>query len=277
MTASDLDAYFQRIGYGGPRTATRSTLDAIAAAHVGNIPFENLDVLLGLPIALQEEALVQKLVRARRGGYCFEQNGLLLCVLHALGFEVTPLSARVRYQKPRDFTPPRTHVFLRVVLDGHPWAADVGVGGLSLTSAIRLDTEDEQATPHEPRRIVREAGRLFHQVKFGDAWHDVCEFTGEAMPPIDRELGNWFTSAHPQSHFKNRLTVARAGPDGARLSILNRDFTVRAADGTAKTRTLNTPQALLKVLAEHFGLTFPADTRFACPALDWPGGAAVGR
>ncbi|MBL8941547.1 MAG: arylamine N-acetyltransferase, partial [Myxococcales bacterium] len=151
-----LEPYFQRIGYSGPREPTLATLHAIVAAHTRTIPFENLDVLLGRPIVLDIESLLGKLVHDHRGGYCFEHNGLLLFVLEALGFEAQPLSARVRLQRPRDFTPPRTHMFVRVWLEGRPWLADVGVGGLSPPAALRLDVVDEQATPPEPRRIVRE-------------------------------------------------------------------------------------------------------------------------
>ena len=266
----DLDAYFARTGYAGPRTPTLATLHGIVAAHVQAIPFENLDVLLGRGINLELAAIEQKLVHQKRGGYCFEQNTFLLSVLEALGFAVRPISARVRLQRPRDFTPPRTHVFLRVELDGETWLADVGLGSSSLTSAIRLNTEAEQATPHEPRRIVREGAKLFHQSRLGDEWHDVCEFTLEEMPPIDRELANWFTSAHPQSHFRNRLLVARAAPGGRRLTILNNEFTTRQADGRADKREIKSPDELLAILAENFGLHFPPGTRFGPPGSPWP-------
>jgi len=53
------------------------------------------------------------------------------------------------------------------------------------------------------------------------------------MPPIDRELANWFTSTHPQSHFRSRLVAARAAPDGVRLAVLNNEFTTRCADSRA--------------------------------------------
>lgn len=266
----DLDAYLARIGYAGPRTPTLDTLDDLMTAHVEQVPFENLDVLLGRGISLDPAAVQSKLVDERRGGYCFEQNFLFMLVLTQLGFAVTPLSARVRYQRPRDYTPARTHLFLRVVIDGVPWAADVGVGGLSLTSAIRFDVEGEQATRHEPRRIIAEDGRFFHQARFGTEWHDVLEFTGEEMPSIDRELANWFTSTHPQSHFRSRLMAARALPDGGRLTLVNRELTSRRRSGEAETRLLHTPGELLDVLAAGFGLRFPADTVFPCPALDWP-------
>lgn len=265
----DLDAYFARIGHTGPRTPTLETLNAIVNAHVQAIPFENLDVLLGRGIALDPAALEKKLVHARRGGYCFEQNSLLLHVLGALGFEVRPLSARVRYQRPRDFTPARTHVFVRVELE-ESWVVDVGVGAMSVTGALRLAEEGPQTTPHETRRLLRENGLIYHQVLFGEEWQDVCEFTLEEMPLIDREVANWYTSAHPGSHFKNRLLVARALPGGARVGLLNRELTVRQRDGRAERRVLTSPDELLEVLEAHFGLAFPASTRFACEALDWP-------
>ena len=258
----DLDAYFARIGYRGPRAPTLDVLHAVTAAHVQSIPFENLDVLLGRPIELDAESLFRKLVTERRGGYCFEQNGLFLHVLGALGFEAKPLSARVRLQRPRDFTPPRTHMFLRVDVGGETWLTDVGVGGASLTSAIRLHSEGEQVTPHEPRRLVREGALWFHQIRYGNEWHDLYEFTSEEMPLIDRTVSNWFTSTHPQSHFRDRIMVARALPEGRRLALLNRDFTLRERDGRADTRVIASAQEGLAILAQHFGLHFAEDTRF---------------
>jgi N-hydroxyarylamine O-acetyltransferase len=256
----DLDAYFTRIGYTGPRTVDRATLDAIVRAHISALPFENIDVLLDRGIDLDPAAVERKLVHARRGGYCFEHNSHLLHVLGALGFAVTPLSARVRIQRPRDFTPARTHLFVRVDLDG-PLLADVGVGGLSPTASLRLDLIDApQPTPHETRRIMRvggpDDGRWFHQARLGEDWADVCEFTGEVMPEIDRVVGNWFTSTHPRSHFRDRLMVARATA-GGRVSILNRTLTLRDGDGRATTRALDSASALGDALEAHFGLVEP--------------------
>jgi len=267
LGASDLDAYFERIGYSGPREPTLGVLNAIALAHTSAIPFENLDVLLGRPIALDPASLVDKLVRRRRGGYCFEQNGLLLLVLEALGFQAVPISARVRWQRPNDFTPPRTHLFVRVELDGESWLADVGIGGLSLTSAIRLNTDAPQATPHETRRIVRKGGLCFHQVRFGEEWADINEFTLEEMPHIDRELANWYTSAHPDSHFRNRLVAALAAPEGRRYALLNNELTIRHGDGSSDVRVITSAEELLSVLDRQFGLRMPPGTRFGPTGL----------
>ena len=266
LSTSELDLYFARVEYTGSREPTLAVLHALTAAHAHAIPFENLSVLLGERIELEPSALLQKLVVQRRGGYCFEQNGLFLAVLSGIGFRVTPLSARVRLQRARDFTPPRTHVFVRVELGGEAWLTDVGVGALSLTAALRLELDTEQATPHEPRRITREGQRYFHQARLGEEWTDVCEFTLEEMPPIDREVANWFTSTHPQSHFKNRLVVSRAAENGRRINLLNDELAFRERDGGAQRELIAGPDALLLALRDHFGLAFAPHTRFGWPS-----------
>ena len=265
-----LDDYFARIGYMGPRAPKLDVLHAITAAHTQSIPFENLDVLLERRIHLEIDAIFEKLVHQRRGGYCFEQNGLLLHVLTQLGFVVAPLSARGRWQRTREEPAPRTHVFLRVELDGESWLTDVGFGGMSQTSAIRLHADGEQATLHEARRVVRDGSLWFHQARLKDEWRDIFEFTLEEMPPLDREIANWFTSAHPQSHFKNRLIVARALDAGRRLTLQNDELSLRDARGEAVTRKLTSPSELLNVLAEQFGLRFAEGTRFGPPRQPWP-------
>jgi N-hydroxyarylamine O-acetyltransferase len=279
----ELSAYFTRIGYAGSREPTLAHLNAIILAHVQSIPFENLDVLLGRPIDLAPAAIEHKLVHLRRGGYCFEQNALLLHVLGALGYAVTPVSARVRFSRPREFTPPRTHLLLRVELEGVSWLVDVGVGGLSPTCALRLVADVVQETPHEPRRLLREGAwqgfelrapdaRLFHQAYVAGEWRDVCELTLEEMPPIDRELANWYTSAHPGSHFRDRLVVARATREG-RVGLLNRELTLRSSDGSVvESRTLMTPDELHAALTGELGLVLPERPEIACAGIVWPSG-----
>jgi N-hydroxyarylamine O-acetyltransferase len=260
----DLDAYFARIGWTGSRAPTLETLHGLVRAHVQTIPFENIDVLLGRPILLEPEALEAKLVHQKRGGYCFEQNTLFLEVLLALGYVAKPLSARVRWQRPRDYVPARTHLCVRVELD-EPWLADVGVGAMSPTAAIRIDEHGAQPTPHEPRRLLRENDRVYHQAKLGDEWHDVAELTLEEMPLIDRIVANWYTSAHPQSHFKSRLLVARATETG-RVTILNDQLSIRAADGVAEKKKIASQGELRSLLRAHFGIDLPSDVALR---YDW--------
>ncbi len=264
-----LDAYFERIGYKGPREASLALLRALHARHPVAIPFENLDVIRGLGVRIDLPSLEQKLVRDRRGGYCFEQNALFAAVLDALGFRVTPLAARVRWQIPTHVATPLTHMVLRVDLDGAPWLADVGFGGLTPTAPLRLDVEEAQPTPHETFRVVRSGNVHTLQAKVADAWDDVYRFTLEEQHSIDYEVANWFTSTHPASRFIQNLIVTRATDDGKRIALMNRELVVRRKASVEK-RVVETPEELLDVLASQFGLRFPPGTRFGTPGNAWP-------
>lgn len=271
----DLRSYLNRIQYDGPVAPTIAVLRDIQFAHVCSIPFENLDVLLGRGISIDDDAIEQKLVHEHRGGYCFEQNSLLMRALTEIGFAVSPLSARVRIKIPRDVVTPRTHLFLRVEIDRVPWLVDVGVGGLSPTAPFRLDLLDtEQGTPHEPRRVVsvpRSPSPLyFHQANLAGQWVDVHEFTLEEMPLIDREVGNCWTSTHPKSRFQQNLMVALGCRDGSRLSILNSEFTHRRGAEILQQFNIDSPEQLLALLDQRFGLKFSAETRFGPPGMAWP-------
>jgi N-hydroxyarylamine O-acetyltransferase len=275
----DLAAYFARIGYDGPRTPTLGTLNELVLRHVQRIPFENLDVLLQRPISTKLEDIEAKLVNAERGGYCFEQNTLFLHVLEALGFEVSALSARSRWQRAHRYEVPRTHVLLQAKLREGTYLVDVGFGGLSPTCALPLELDVEQATPHEPRRLIREGvwhglharepdAVLVQQASLDGSWQDLYELTLEHMPLVDRDMGNWYTSAHPRSHFRDSLMAARATAEG-RVTLRDRELTIRGRDGSSRAVTLATHAELLSALDEHFGLRLPPDTRFACTA--WAG------
>jgi N-hydroxyarylamine O-acetyltransferase len=266
----DLDAYLARIGYAGPRAPTLDTLCAIQLAHLNTIPFENVDVLLRQRIHMEPAAVEAKLVHARRGGYCFEQNTLLRDVLRALGFKVTALLSRVRRNVPPDVRTPLTHMVLVVAIDGREWLADVGFGSVGITSPLALDTEEEQQTPHEPHRLVRVGRTLLHQVKLGGEWIDVYEFVQEEPAPIDFELGNWFSCTHPKAHFTSNLVASRVdGP--RRLAIFNREFTVRERGGRADSRAIVSPGDLFELLTQRFGIHLPAGTRIDIPAAPWDG------
>ncbi len=269
MTSPDLDAYFARIGYAGPRTPSVQSLRALHLHHALAVPFENLDVLLGRRISLEPAAIFQKIVTNRRGGYCFEQNSLFRDVLRALGFVVTPYLARVRWRVPPETGTPLTHMVLHVEADGQTWLADVGFGSVGITAPLALHTEAEQSTPHEPRRLLRRGPLIVQQILLEGAWGDVYQYAPDPPPPIDFEVGNWFSCSHPRAHFTNTLVVARALPDG-RVTLLNRERTRRLADGRAEKRELATPDELLDVLRRDFGLDFAPGTRFGTPGSPWP-------
>jgi N-hydroxyarylamine O-acetyltransferase len=261
----DLDAYLHRIGVDPalPRSAgaTRETLGALHAAHVAAIPFENLDILLGRPIRLDVGSLQQKLVSARRGGYCFEHNTLFQAVLDALGFRVTPLAARVRAGATG--VRPRTHMLLRVTLDEGAFLADVGFGAGGVVRPVPFVEGVVVSTGPFSHRLRREGELWVLQGDSGKGWADQYVFTLEPQHPVDYEVANHYTSTHPESAFVLNLTAQRSWP-GRRAVVRNRELTVTTADGDV-VAPIRDPQHLLQVLAAEFGLVFPPGTRFSRP------------
>ena len=258
MTAIDLDAYFERIGYVGERAPTLQVLSALQLAHPSSIPFESLDPLLGRPVRLDPASLEAKLVRGGRGGYCFEQNGVLLRVLEALGFEVTPLSARVRWMAPDDAPPgPLSHMLLRVRTPEGPFLVDVGFGGQSPTAPLRFVSGLEQATPHGIYRLIQTDGVWELQMRLPDRWAAMYRFNLEPRLAADYEVSNWFTSTHPESRFTTGLMVARATPAG-RLNLLDAGLTVHSNDGPPQERQIGSAAELHRLLTQDFGLRIDA-------------------
>jgi N-hydroxyarylamine O-acetyltransferase len=252
----DLDAYLDRIGYSGPRAATLDTLASVHALHPAAIPFENLNPLLGLPVALDIESLQNKLVRDRRGGWCFEQNSLFRNALEALGFSVTNLAARVLWNAPQG-SPigPRSHMVLMVDVEGERFIADVGFGGNVLTAPLRLEAHLEQTTPHEPHRLRPLENGFLLEACIGSEWKGLYRFTLEPQFPSDYEVSNWYLCNHPNSFFRQILIAARTAP-GERYALRNNSLAIHNAQGTAK-RPLSDAAALRSCLTQDFGLQLP--------------------
>jgi N-hydroxyarylamine O-acetyltransferase len=260
----DLDAYLRRIGYAGDRAPTPGTLEALHLAHLRHIPFENLDIQLGRPVAVDLACVQAKLVGARRGGYCFEQNTLLAAALEALGFRVTLLMARVR-RPGATHVAPRTHLVLRVEVDGGPWLADVGFGTGGLLKPLPLAAGRPSEQFFWTYRLTEGGGLwVLQTLDGGGAWQDVYAFTLEPHYPADVEMANHYTSTHPASRFLQTVTAQLSTPE-ARYALRGREFMVERGPDL-RTRTLG-DEELLAVLADTFGLHFPPGTRFRSLAV----------
>ena len=256
----DIDAYLARIRYRGDRQPTLATLQALHLAHATRIPFENLDILLGRPIRIDLDSLQEKLVFARRGGYCFEQNTLFAGVLRAFGFEPTLLAARVRFGTTRVL--PRTHMVLKVQSEGAEWLVDVGFGAAGLLQPVRFGDSKEARQFAWTYRLVRSAGHWVLQSFREDAWTDLYAFTLEPQLPVDFEVANHYVSTHPQSRFVRALTVQQVMPE-ERKTLVDRELAIERSAGIER-RTID-DDALLDVLVQTFGLSFPKGTRFRIP------------
>ena len=268
MTESfDLDAYLNRIQWGGPVRQDLHTLTGMLGAHMRRIPFENLDVLLGRTIRLDLEGVQDKLVRAARGGYCFEHATLFAAALEKLGFRPVRHTARVVVFVPRTASP-RTHMFLSVPVAEGRFVVDPGFGGLAPRVPVPL-------VEGAPARIDRDVHWMTQDGRFWvlhaevnakpvQAWHS----TLEEDYAVDFELGNHFTSTHPASPFVNRM-VMRALTDDGRVTVMNRDVTIWHGDKREQTQ-LADRAALRVLLVDRFGFDLPEADQLRVPAIpEW--------
>ncbi len=252
----DLDAYLHRIGLAARPRSDLAGLHSLHFAHATTIPFENLDIQMGLPIRLDLASLQAKLVARRRGGYCFEHGTLFLAVLKALGFDAIPCEARVRLGAPEVL--PRTHMLLVVLVEGAPWLVDVGFGGEGLLHPVPMDGE---AHPQflNTYRVAQEAGLCVLQSFHHGGWEDLYAFLPEARLPVDFELGNHYTSTHPDSRFVKTLTAQLPGPDVRRI-LRNRAYAELRGD-QVEGRELASGE-LFAVLRDAFGIEVPDGVHF---------------
>lgn len=250
----DLEAYLARIAHDGSRRPDLDTLTAIHARHIDSIAFEGIDAWLGRGIDLAPAAVEAKLIGARRGGYCFEQSGLMKRALEALGFAVEGLGARVRFGlAPGECPGGRTHMALKVTVNGIPWLVDAGFGRTTPAVPLRLDTPEPQPTPHETCRIIPfGSDHLLQQQGEDGRWQSLYQIVADRPSESDYAMANWFTSTHPSSVFRQALVAARTTAD-ARYGLLNGRLTVRRVGRPAESVALDA-DGLGEVLAGHFGL-----------------------
>ncbi|HBS23375.1 MULTISPECIES: arylamine N-acetyltransferase [Thalassospira] len=250
----DLDAYFARIGYDGPREATLEVLRDLHALHPAHIPFEAINVLCRKGVSLAPEDIDRKIILEGRGGYCFEQNGLFRRVLRSLGFEVESLAGRVLWgYNEGDGPRPRCHMAMRVTLDGEAWLVDVGLGGCVPTAPLLLGVSVPQVTPHDTFRVRERNGRYLTELERDGVWKPVHEVDIVPVEDIDYEVMNFYASTHPESGFAKVLMVARSAPH-ARFTLLNNRLTIRLRTGEEEVHHLSVGD-VEQTLSDIFGIT----------------------
>ena len=249
--AFDLPAYLARVGCAG-----RPGVADVHRAHASAIPFENLDPHRGEPVSLTRGDLEDKLVRAGRGGYCFEQNLLLREALLALGAEVDMYLARVRVGAQPGMVRPRSHLVLRAQLDGEVWHADVGFGLGGPLEPLPWGPGDAHELAGWEYRVVGDGGELVLQSRAEGEWVDLYGFVPDPVPLIDVETINWWVCTHPGSPFVTGLIVARQDRDGLRTTVSDWAGLVlaeSAPDGASSAVEVERAE-LPALLAERFGL-----------------------
>jgi N-hydroxyarylamine O-acetyltransferase len=246
-----LDSYFGRINYKGSTEASEDTLRDIHTAHTLNVPFENLDVFYRRPILLDKASLYTKIVEERRGGYCFEMNGIFSLVLQEMGFKVTNLLARVTIDGIHYTT--KTHQAILVEIGGNKWLADVGFGNDGIIAPLMLEEDLEQKQfAHTYRLITNPTLDYVLQKKTGEKYNSLYAFTLDECGPEDFLMSNHYTATFPESFFLTMRMCTMPTKDG-RITLTDNHFKVVKNDDVLDTPIAHDYEfnALLK---EHFGL-----------------------
>jgi N-hydroxyarylamine O-acetyltransferase len=249
----NLDAYFRRIGFDGPRVAGREALARIACRHALSIPFENLDPWLGICPSLDPEAVAEKLVNRRRGGWCFEHNLLLGNALREMGFEVRDLAARVLWGRDPGVVEPPTHRVLQVHCEGREWLVDAGFGGLSLTGVIDMESEREQQTPHELLRLRTVGPERLLETSILGQWRPMYRFDLRPRQPVDFEPVSFQLSNDPGSRFVTGLIAALPTATG-RHALRDTEYTTYDTAGNARLCRLGSASQVIATLRDVFGI-----------------------
>src|SRR5438132_6412148 len=242
--------YMQRIGYRGPLKPSVEVLRKLHRRHMLSVPFENLDIHLGPPIILSENAFYNKIIQHRRGGFCYELNGSFASLLKKLGFKVSMLSACVA-RKGGGFSPDFDHMTLLVQLK-EPWLADVGFGD-SFTEPKRLDIFHPQVDHGKDYRFARKDGWILmsRRTKGSRFWEPQYKFSLTPRKLEDFVPRCRWQQTSPRSHFRKGRLCNRLTPNG-RLTLTDTKFIVKRGNEKVEL-PVKTPEEFAVLLRQHFG------------------------
>ncbi|MFJ2364665.1 arylamine N-acetyltransferase [Pseudomonas sp. NPDC087697] len=253
---NEVDLYLQRLGYDTPPSPTLDTLRELQLRHTSTFAFENLSPLSGVPVSIDLDSIQRKLLHDGRGGYCYELNNLYMTLLQHLGFEVRGITGRVVMNAPEGTWAARTHRLTLLTLNGVRYITDVGFGGMVPTAPLRLDTEEEQATPHERYRITLGDGSYTLRAEVAGEWRAMYVFDLQRQEDVDYEIGNWYVSTHPESPFLQRLMVARTG-EGVRRTLNNSSYALHRMGFESERREITDVDELFDLLQTEFAIRVP--------------------
>jgi N-hydroxyarylamine O-acetyltransferase len=247
----NIQAYLDRINYRGPTDPTAQTLRELQVAHLLAVPFENLSIHSNDPIVLDDDALFDKIVTRRRGGFCYELNGFFAALLRTLGFKVDMLSAKVANSEGV-FGPDFDHMALLVSLDDR-WIADVGFGD-SFLEPLLLDEPGEQVQGARAYKIVSDEGqRTLMQCEDGSEWQAQYRFGLQSYNYADYGDMCLYHQTSPQSHFTRKRVCTRATPKG-RITLSDLRL-ITTSNGERQERMLVNEEEYANMLRELFGVT----------------------
>jgi N-hydroxyarylamine O-acetyltransferase len=266
-TGVDAKAYLQRINYYGSLSPNSHTLRELQKAHLISVPFENLSIHSGEPIVLEDGALFEKVVSRRRGGFCYELNGLFAALLRELGFDVAMLSAEVATAEGV-YGPKFDHMTLLVTLEER-WLVDVGFGD-SFREPLLLDQQGEQAQGERSYCIAAEDGQMVvaQRINAGAGeWQPQYRFTLQTYQFPDYSEMCRYHQTSAESHFTRDRICSRATTDG-RLTLSDMRFIESKTNGERHERLLVDEGEYTRILSDHFGIVMTKPSTDSADSTD---------
>jgi N-hydroxyarylamine O-acetyltransferase len=258
----DIPLYLERIQYSRPIKRDAQTLQGLQLAHMLNVPFENLDIGLKRPIQLSEQALWNKIVLQKRGGFCYELNGLFAALLREIGFDVTYLNARV-YNREGKLGIDFDHLALLVRSPHEPgrWLVDVGFGD-SFNEPLNFEERGEQAQGLRSYRLEQISdGYVPWQRNYDGSWERLYFFDLQPRTfPIDYEAACRYHQTSPKSSFTRGSIISKATRNG-RVS-LEEGRLILTKNDQRQERPVRDNEEYQALLKEYFGVVLSSPAHF---------------
>ncbi|HSB00618.1 MAG TPA: arylamine N-acetyltransferase [Anaerolineales bacterium] len=255
----DIPLYLARIQYAKPLQPDAQTLRGLQHAHMLSVPFENLDIGWKRPIRLSEAALWDKIVVQKRGGFCYELNGLFAALLKEIGFDVTYLNGRV-YNREGKLGIDFDHLALLVQAPDQPgrWLVDVGFGD-SFNEPLSFEEAGEQLQGLRSYRLEPTPdGYVVWQKSYAGAWERQYFFDLQPRNfPIDYEAACLYHQTSPRSSFTRGSIISKATPEG-RVSLEERRLIV-TRNGQRSERPVENRDEYRAFLKQYFDVTLPKE------------------
>ena len=249
--------YLQRLGFNSQPSPTLENLCLLQERHTAAFPFQTLSTVMHLPVSLDWRDMEHKIVETCQGGYCYELNILFYGLLTQIGYKANILTAHVIHNAGFTRRTSRTHIIVQVDINGEDYICDVGHGGYTPTVPLRLASREEQPTTHGTYAFVYKDDSYYLRSLIADEWQTLYGFDLQSPHWTDLEVGSWYVSSHPQSHFRSTLMVAKTEDGGKRHSLLNDRYSLHILGQKTITRHLKNALDVMETIETIFGLHIP--------------------
>lgn len=251
-----LEAYLERIAYAGDLECTFENLSKLHFQHLLNIPYENLDLINGVPLKLDKESLYKKIVENHRGGYCFELQGAFYYLLRTLGYKVIQYAGR--FMDEPWHIQMRRHRILVVELEDKQYVCDVGVCEEAPRYPLELKADIIQTDGVSEYRYENDEfyGWALYQKCKGKEWKPIVGFTEEPQIDEDYVMPSFYCEQHPESDF-NKYMWASIFTEDSNCTILRNDFRIFRGGNTTETKTIESDDEAVKMLKGIFKIDVP--------------------